>query len=73
MISIGPSEVCANSGATLGRPLFFVILFCIFVVVNLAKCRGLEANEGANLMHNQNFKLVILSIEKHNITEIIEN
>ena len=39
----------------------------------LVKCVGLEANEGANLTHNQNFKLVILSIEKHNITEIIEN
>jgi hypothetical protein len=43
LISIGPSEVCANSGATLGRPLFFVILFCIFVIVNLAKYRVIKS------------------------------
>ena len=34
---------------------------------------GLEANEGANISHDQNLILVIMHIEKHNITEIIEN
>jgi hypothetical protein len=38
LISIG-----ANSGANLGRPLFFVILICIFVVVNLAKYRVIKS------------------------------
>ena len=34
---------------------------------------SLEANEGANLKHGRNLILVILHIEKHNTTEIIEN
>ena len=43
LISIGPSEVCADSGATLGRSLFIVILICIFVIVNLAKYRVIKS------------------------------
>ena len=39
----------------------------------LGQDMGVEANEGANILHDQNLILVILHIEKHNITEIIEN
>jgi hypothetical protein len=41
-IGIGPSEVCANSGVIFSRPLFFVMLICIFVVVNQAKYRVIK-------------------------------
>ena len=57
--------------AKFSRPIteVHVLLLCSV----LQNRKSLEANEGANITHNQNLKLVIWRIEKHNITEIIKN
>ena len=87
MISTTSFAICGRNyvWATLNKVTYFTVITLFRLSLSFAcvvistwtslavTCMGLEANEGANLTHNQNFKLVILSIEKHNITEIIEN